>query len=72
MIRLLFADFVKLLQAPTAVRIAELELANAERELLKAYSAREYASSIAAYNEERIRRLSKFLHTQQETPSEPQ
>jgi hypothetical protein len=71
MIRQLFADFVKLLQVPTAARLAEIELAAAERELLKAYSAREYASSIAAYNEDRIRRLSKFLHTQQEAPSEP-
>jgi hypothetical protein len=66
MIRVLFADALKLLQTPTAVRLAELELAAAERELLKAYSAREYASSIAAYNEERIRRLSKFLNNQKD------
>jgi hypothetical protein len=71
MIRVIFADFLKLLQPPTAVRLAELELAAAERELLKAYSAREYAGSVAAYNEERIRRLSKFLRSQQETADEP-
>lgn len=41
--------------------LAELELANAKRELLQAESAREYATRIVEYQKDRIRRLSACI-----------
>jgi hypothetical protein len=46
---------------PTAQRMAELELGQAQRELLEAESGQEYAKRMAEYNRDRIRRLSAYL-----------
>lgn len=62
-----FADFVRLFQPPSPLKMAEEELAHAKRELLKAQSAEEYAHHMANYHEERINRLAQFIN-QQETP----
>jgi hypothetical protein len=64
MFRVFFADFIRLLQPPTTIKLAEEELAHAQRELLKAHSAQEYAHHMANYHHERIERLTKFIEQQ--------
>ena len=72
MFRLIFNDFIKMLQPPTPLELAADELALAQRELLKAYSAEEYAQNIAIYNEQRIKRLTDFINQQdKQCPSNP-
>jgi hypothetical protein len=66
MLRIFFADFIRMLQPPTPLELAEEELMHAKRELLKAQSAQEYAHHMANYHEERINRLALFIN-QQET-----
>lgn len=61
MIRVVFNDFLKLFETPSASRLAQVELDTAKRELLKAQTAVEYARNIAAYNQERITRLEQFV-----------
>jgi hypothetical protein len=68
MLRIIFADFIRLLQPPTPLQLAEDELAQAQRELLKAHSAEEYARNIAVYNAQRIERLTGFINLQKEPP----
>lgn len=46
---------------PDAVFLAKLELADAERDLLVSQSAVEYATSMASYNNNKIRRLQKYI-----------
>jgi len=67
MLRIFFADFIRLLQPPTAIKLAEEELDQAQRELLKAHSAQEYAHHMANYHEERINRLALFINQQKAT-----
>jgi enoyl-CoA hydratase/carnithine racemase len=64
MLRIFFADFIRLLHPPTAIKLAEEELAHAQREMLKAHSAEEYAHHMANYHAERIERLTKFIEQQ--------
>jgi len=64
MFKIIFADFVRLLQPPTAIKLAEEELQHAQRELLKAHSAQEYAHHMANYHAERIKRLTNFINQQ--------
>jgi hypothetical protein len=66
MLRIFFADFIRLLQPPTATKLAEEELIHAQRELLKAHSAQEYAHHMANYHSERIERLNNFLNQQKQ------
>jgi hypothetical protein len=61
MIRMVFNDFVKLFETPSALKLAQAELDSAKRELLKAQTAVEYARNIAVYNEQRIARLEQFV-----------
>ena len=68
MLRIFFADFIRLLQPPTALKLAEEELTHAQRELLKAHSAEEYAHHMANYHAERIARLTDFIHQQKAIP----
>jgi len=68
MFRIFFADFIRLLQPPTALVLAEEELAHAQREQLKAHSAEEYAHHMANYHAERIARLTDFIHQQKAIP----
>ena len=55
-------DFKSLFTRPTPVEVASRELADAELERLKAQTAKEYAASVVAYNDERIKRLRKFIN----------
>lgn len=64
MIRVVFNDFLKLFETPSALRLAQVELDSAKRELLKAQTAVEYARNIAVYNQERIARLEKFVEAE--------
>ena len=68
MFRIFFADFIRLLQPPTALVLAEEELAHAQREQLKAHSAKEYAHHMANYHAERIARLTDFINQQKALP----
>ena len=57
-------DDMKLLdmfKLPTVREQAERELQEAQRELLAAESATEYARRIAEYQKDRIRRLTPFI-----------
>ncbi len=47
--------------APSAKQLAAKELAEAERALLEAQTAAEYARSMVVYNRERIERLKAYL-----------
>ena len=67
MLRIFFADFIRMLQPPTPLELAEEELMHAKRELLKAQSAQEYAHHMANYHEERINRLATFINQQKAT-----
>lgn len=52
-----------LFQLPPVHIQAERELQDAQRELLAAESAAEYAKRIAEYQKDRIRRLTAFLNS---------
>lgn len=54
---------MSLFQLPPVHIQAERELQDAQRELLAAESAAEYAKRIAEYQKDRIRRLTAFLNT---------
>jgi len=56
-----FKDITNLFRTPTALEIAARELAQAERALLEAETAREYATAMVEYNQERIHRLRRYL-----------
>jgi enoyl-CoA hydratase/carnithine racemase len=64
MFRIFFADFIRLLHPPTAIKLAEEELNQAQRELLRAHSSEEYAHHMANYHAKRIERLNKFIEQQ--------
>ena len=64
MLRIIFADFIRMLQPPTPLQLAEDELLHAQRELLKAHSSQEYARHMANYHTERIKRLLDFIEKQ--------
>ena len=66
MLRIAFTDFIRIFRLPTAIRLAEEELAQAQRELLKAHTAEEYAHHMANYHEDRIKRLTDFINQQKE------
>jgi hypothetical protein len=73
MLKIIFGDFISVFYPPGALALARIELEQAQRELLKAHSAQEYARNIAVYNTERIERLTAFINQQdpacQSTPS---
>lgn len=48
-------------RTPSALELAAKELAQAERALLEAETAREYATAMVDYNNERIHRLRRFM-----------
>jgi hypothetical protein len=52
----------------TPTEMAARELAEAELRLLEAQSAVEYANSVVAYNNQRIKRLKQFITQQNEVP----
>lgn len=50
-----------LFSRPTATKIAEEELRNAEQALLEALTAMEYATALVSYNQSRVARLRDFI-----------
>ena len=57
-----FIERFKTLFTPmSAFEIATIELEEAKRELLNAQSATEYAARMAAYHQDRIKRLTSYL-----------
>jgi hypothetical protein len=66
MLSIFFSDFIRMLQPPTTIKLAEEELEQAKRELLKAHSAEEYAHHMANYHAERIERLNNFINQQKQ------
>jgi len=58
--------FSVLFRTPTPLELAAREMAEAERSLLSAHSAREYADAMVMYNQERIHRLRNFIKELQE------
>lgn len=53
-------------RTPTPLELAAKELAEAERALLQAETAREYATAMVEYNDERIQRLRRYIKTSQD------
>ncbi len=49
---------------PTALELATRELAEAQRQLLTALSAKEYATQMAEYHAQRIERLEAYVRSQ--------
>jgi hypothetical protein len=49
---------------PTALELATRELAEAQRQLLSAQTAMEYARSMVDYNAQRIERLEAYVRSQ--------
>jgi hypothetical protein len=45
----------------TPAQASQKELEDAQREVLKAYTGKDYAESVIAYHEKRIERLKAFL-----------
>ena len=56
MLRIIFADLIRIFKPPTAREMVFEELEQARRELLRAHSAEEYARAMAKYHRERIER----------------
>lgn len=54
--------WLKLFTTPSAKTLAQRELEDAERELLRARSAAEYAQSMVEYNTQRVARLRVMLN----------
>lgn len=61
MIKIIFADLIRIFRPPTAEEMVLEELEQARRELLKAHSAEEYARAMAQYHQERITRLTHII-----------
>jgi hypothetical protein len=57
----LIQEFMQTFRTPSADELALRELEEAQRELLKAQSAREWATSCVAYHNARIERLQSRL-----------
>ena len=49
-------------KTPSPEELAAKELDEARRELLKALSGQDYANRIVQYHEDRIKRLTEYLH----------
>jgi hypothetical protein len=54
-------QFIETFRKPSAHLLARRELEDAQRELLLSQTSAEYASRMASYNADRIRRLTAFL-----------
>jgi hypothetical protein len=54
-------DLVETFRKPSALQLAQRELEEAQRELLQAHTAQEWAASEVAYHAARIKRLKHML-----------
>lgn len=59
--------YTNLFRTPTALEMASKELAQAERSLLEAQSAREYADAMVTYHGDRIDRLRRYIREANES-----
>lgn len=57
-------QILEIFRTPTALELAQRELAQAQREFLEAMTGMEYAKRIAEYNTDRIKRLTNYLTSQ--------
>ena len=57
-------DIIELFRKPSAQTLAQRELEEAQRQLLEAQSAAEYATNLSRYHAERIRRLKSYIQTE--------
>ena len=63
-------DKINPFRKPSAAMLARMELEEAQRQLLAAQSAAEYAQRMASYHEARIKRLKAYLRdAHEETPA---
>lgn len=68
------SSITNIFRKPSAVMLARQELEDAQRSLLQAQSAAEYARRMTEYHFDRIKRLTSFLkaaHTEQDADSKP-
>lgn len=65
-----FKRTFRVLRQPTAFELAVRELAEAERLLLEAQTAKSYAAAMVAHHEERINRLRHYIHQRREARRE--
>lgn len=63
----MIAAFRRILRKITPAEVAAKELADAELSMLEAQTAKEYAESVMAYNDARIKRLRKYLATMEKS-----
>lgn len=56
----MFKTLTEALSTPSAAVLAQRELQHAERELLAALSAREYAAAMVDFHSRRVQRLREF------------
>lgn len=54
-------EFIQTFRKPSAATLARIELEDAQRQLLAAQSSAEYASRLAGYHSDRIKRLTIYL-----------
>lgn len=54
-------DLLEIFRKPSAKSIAQRELEEAQRQLLQAQTAAEYAIRLAQYHTDRIKRLSAYV-----------
>jgi len=57
-------DFLRTFRAPSARVLAQKEFEEAQRSLLEARSATEYAASMVTYHESRVVRLAEYLRSE--------
>ena len=58
----MIAKLMEMFRTPSAEVLALKELEQAERSLLEAQTSQEYAKRMAEYNNDRIKRLTAYLH----------
>ena len=57
----MFKYLIDFFRKPSAAILAQIELENAKRELLQTQSTAEYATRLAQYQADRIKRLTLYL-----------
>jgi len=65
MFRLLMTRMVNSFRLPTADIMAVRELEEAKRSLLQMQSAQDYAKSMCAYHQDRVKRLTAYITKEQ-------
>ena len=58
----MFSKIMEIFRTPSAEVLALKELEEAERSLLEAQTSQEYSKRMAEYHNDRIKRLTAYLH----------